>query len=132
MPPLPLEGKAVLSIGEGSGETAWPFFRHGARKVIGIEPNRDSAKRLRHNARHNSWNLEVIEEAFKVEHLELEHDFIKIDCEGGELVLLDNRVTRLRPCRMEFHPTVIGERNAVRLVSKFGSKRIGGWVWGSD
>lgn len=52
----------------------------------------------------NSWNLDSINDVFRLEHLSIPHDFLKIDCEGGETILF-NYEGSLGPCVIESHST---------------------------
>jgi len=88
LPPFPLKGKTVLDVGAGCGETALLYFLHGASKVIAIEPNANAVKYLYENIRGNHWNVEVFPEPFSLGHLNLDFDFMKMDCEGCEELLL--------------------------------------------
>jgi len=87
--PIPLEGKTVLDVGAGCGETALLFHLHGASKIIAIEPNSQAVECLVENAKVNDWNVETVPEYFSLEHLKYDFDFMKMDIEGGESVLLD-------------------------------------------
>ncbi|MGC9069467.1 MAG: FkbM family methyltransferase [Thermoprotei archaeon] len=88
VPPFPLLGRTVLDVGAGCGETALFFFLYGARKVIAIEPNVKAVSCLKENAERNRWNVKIIPEPFKLKHLEIQHDFMKMDCESCEQLLL--------------------------------------------
>jgi SAM-dependent methyltransferase len=125
-----LRGKTVLDVGAGNGETASFFFRNGASRVVCIERDRDAARLLSHNARRNGWNVQVMHASFEPKFLALQHDFLKMDCEGGEEGLLDSSVTSLKPCRIEVH---LEPRKYKALVQKFGLRSINGKdVWGKD
>ena len=88
LPPFPLLGTTVLDVGAGCGETALLYFLNGASKVIAIEPNANAVKYLYENIRGNHWNVEVFPEPFSLNHLNLDFDFMKMDCEGCEELLL--------------------------------------------
>lgn len=88
IPNFSLGGKTVLDVGAGCGETALLFFWFGAEKVIAIEPDSKAVEYLRENIAKNKWNIEVIPERFSLKHLKLDFDFVKIDSEGGEEMLL--------------------------------------------
>ena len=88
-PRLSLNGKTILDVGAGCGETALFFFRRGARKVICIEKDQSLLPFLTRNRILNQWNMEIIAEPFKLEHLSLlKFDYAKIDIEGAESALL--------------------------------------------
>lgn len=75
--------RTVLDIGAYVGDTAKLFLRAGAKKVICIEPNQQSAKRI------NFFGTEVYPEKFNpIKHLGLDFDVMKCDCEGYEMELL--------------------------------------------
>jgi SAM-dependent methyltransferase len=112
--PILLKEKTVLDVGAGMGESAAFFFSKGAKKVVAIEPNRQDFRLLRENAERNAWNVDAIQDVFKLEHLSIPHDFAKIDCEGGEEILLAYNHS-LGPCVIESHTAEITRR----LVEKF-------------
>jgi hypothetical protein len=101
LPRFSLKGKTVLDIGAGCGETAFFYFLHGAKKVVAIEPYVKAVSILRENAEINKWNVHIIPEKFKLEHLEIPHDFMKVDIEGGEVELLKVEINE--PCIVEVH-----------------------------
>jgi SAM-dependent methyltransferase len=113
--PIPLKDKTVLDVGAGCGETAAFFFSKGASKVVAVEPNPQAVKLLEANARGNSWKLDTIFDSFKLEHLSIPHDFLKVDCEGGETNLLEYTGPSLGPCVIEVH----SPRIAKDLMAKF-------------
>lgn len=98
-----LQGKTVLDVGAGSGETACFFFKHGASKVICIEPIHSKCEEIRDNAKQLQWNVEIRDKKFTLSDLEGQIDFAKIDCEGGEKILLDTRINILFPFCVEIH-----------------------------
>jgi len=128
-----LEGKTVLDIGGGCGETALFFFAHGAAKVIAIEQDPRAAQLAVLNGSANRWNYQVINEEAKLEHLAIPHDFMKSDIEGGERLFLDPSVKELGPCRIEIHgaygPRFMAEQKA--LIAKFHLKPIQTGIWGT-
>jgi len=106
LPHFSLDGKTVLDVGAGCGETAFLFFLHGARKVIAVEPNSKAIEYLRENIQRNKWNVEVIPGCFSLEHLKLDFDFMKMDAEGCEELLLS--LPRLdKPCVIEVHSNTL-------------------------
>ncbi len=88
-PPWSLEGKVVLDAGSGCGETAYHFFRWGAKKVIAVDQNPLACQVLRENADANGWDVEIHCEPFNEKHMFLDYDFAKLDVEGGERCLLN-------------------------------------------
>ena len=142
-----IKGKTVLDVGCGDGETAAFFFENGAKRVVGIEIMRGCAQNAKENAKRNGWDLDVLDEPFKLEHLAIPHDFVKIDIDGGERILLEYD-ENLGPCRIEMHPSLIGPiigrwgLDATitpdirdKIVEKFGLARIksaGTEIFGRD
>jgi hypothetical protein len=94
-------GKTVLDVGAGEGETVEFYRLQGAGKFICVEPDPQRAARLRENSTRNGWDAEVFEEPFSLRFLEREFDFMKMDCEGCEQILLGTRVAF--PCVLETH-----------------------------
>jgi len=119
-----LHGKTVLDIGAGCGESAWFFFKQGAKKVVAVESDKRCIPFLKINRDTNRWAMDIISARFSLQHLSIPHDFVKIDVEGAELILLDSPVKELGPCRVELHPTIIGEESAKRIEEEFGLVRI--------
>jgi SAM-dependent methyltransferase len=102
IPPFPLKEKNVLDVGAGCGETALLYFLHGASKVIAVEPDAKAVKYLEENVKENSWNVEIFQEPFSLKHLKLDFDFMKMDCEGCEELLLPIPEIR-KPSVVEVH-----------------------------
>jgi hypothetical protein len=94
-------GKTVLDVGAGEGETVELYRLLGAKKFICVEPDPKRAERLRENSARNGWDAEVFEEPFSLKFLERDFDFMKMDCEGCERILLGTRVAF--PCVLETH-----------------------------
>jgi hypothetical protein len=94
LPEFGLDGKTVLDVGAGCGETAYFYFLHGAKRVIAIEMDPVQLELLKKNAQLNGWNnntrqFKIIPRAFELQDLKREKfDFAKIDIEGGEADLL--------------------------------------------
>jgi len=114
LPPFSLKGATVLDIGAGCGETALFYFIHGVERVICVEPNPDLARIISENVRSNEWNVEVQARSFDTGMLNLDFDFMKMDCEGCEIRLLS--ADTLPSCVMEVHDGQILHA----LTSKFG------------
>jgi len=88
--PVSVNGKIVLDIGAGCGETAYLYFRNGARKIICVEPDPKAVECLSENAARHSWNVEVVPEIFNLDMLQqYRFDFMKMDGEGCEKDLLE-------------------------------------------
>ena len=94
-------GKTVLDVGAGEGETVEFYRLQGAKRFICVEPDSRRAIRLRENSARNGWEADVREEPFSLKFLEREFDFMKMDCEGCERILLGTRVAF--PCVVETH-----------------------------
>jgi len=107
---LDVKGKAVLDIGAFNGDTAKYFLRRGAAWVVCIEKEKKYADMIR------MPGVSVINEPFRLEHLEICHDCCKIDIEGYEEILLCKEPWELRPAIMEVH--------GKQLIDKFVLK---GW-----
>jgi SAM-dependent methyltransferase len=114
LPQFSLEGKTVLDVGAGAGETACFYILNGAKKVIAVEPDARAFSYLKANAERNHWNAELHNSCFALDFLGLQHDFMKMDCEGCEELLLG--VASIKPCVIEVHSDEI----ASRLSEKFG------------
>lgn len=108
LPTFSLRGKTVLDIGAGCGETAFFYVLYGAKKVVAIEPDRKATECLKENAKRNNWNIEIIQEAFKPEHLNIPHDFMKMDIEGHEIALLKAPI--IKPCIVEVHTNELARK----------------------
>jgi SAM-dependent methyltransferase len=121
IPPFSLKGKTVLDVGAGCGETVFLFFLHGAKKVIAIEPNVKAVKYLKENAKKNNWNVKIISEKFSLKHLNLDYDFMKMDGEGCEKLLL--KLPKIeKPSVIDVHGKKLFkkfiERGWIKLYSK--------------
>jgi hypothetical protein len=108
LPSFSLKGKAILDVGAGCGETAFFYLLHGAKKVVAIEPESKAANCLRKNTLRNKWNVQILPEPFKKEHLGIPHDFMKMDIEGRESELLN--VSYIRECIVEVHTDELRRR----------------------
>ena len=104
---FPVNGKTVLNVGAGEGETAAFFFSKGAKKFICVEPDASRAGKLLQNTERNGWNCTIIQGAFSNSHLTAEpFDFMEMDCEGCEASLLDPGLSPPLgsfPCTIEVH-----------------------------
>ena len=85
--PVDLKGKVVLDVGAGEGESALFFLRHGASHVYCIECCDYAFQNLKLNAR-NCARITPIHKLFDLQDLERKVDFLKMDIEGYEEVLL--------------------------------------------
>jgi hypothetical protein len=100
-------GKTVLDVGAGEGETVELYRLLGAKKFICVEPDPQRASRLRENSKRNGWETEVFEEPFSLKFLERDFDFMKMDCEGCERILLGMHLSF--PCMIETHGSSTAE-----------------------
>ena len=64
----------------------------------------------------NNWDMRIVEGAFETSMLDWKFDFMKMDGEGCETLLL--RVGSIPPCAIEVHDKVMVEA----LEKKFGMK----------
>jgi hypothetical protein len=72
---LPIPEKAtILDLGAGCGETAFFYLRHGAKRVIAIESNRQCFENINHNFGPSDQVISINERL----------DHIKCDIEGSE------------------------------------------------
>ncbi len=94
-------GKTVLDVGAGEGETVELYRLRGAKKFICVEPDPQRAAALRENSSRNGWEAEVHQESFSLKFLEMPFDFMKMDCEGCETILLGRQIPF--PCVLETH-----------------------------
>ncbi len=114
LPPWSLKGKTILDVGAGCGETALFYYRHGARKVIAVEPEVSLTSILERNAARNDWNMRIVGASFEPSMLEWDFDFMKMDGEGCENTLVTAR--SLPPCVIEVHDGTVLEN----LRRRFG------------
>ena len=84
-----LEGKTVLDLGAGCGETAYLFFKHGAKRVVAVEPNPVRAANFEKNVRRFGWDAKLYPRGFQPSDMDVPHDFLKSDTEGWEQLMLD-------------------------------------------
>jgi len=101
VPPSGLRGKTVLDIGAGCGETAKFFLEHGAAEVIAVEPYDVALRFLRLNAVGRS--IRVVPQSFSTEMLSLTHQFLKMDIEGYEALMIPFLDSYHGDCSVECH-----------------------------
>lgn len=104
-----LNGKTVLDLGACCGETAWLFFRHGAKKVICIEPNPNRWSLISYNGWKNGWNIENYNRKFQFSDLDIPRDFTKANIEGYEALFLQ-RPDKLGPMVLDVHDWYLVEK----------------------
>ena len=118
--PVDVKGKVILDIGAGEGESAVLYLSHGAEKVTAIEPNPVAFKVLEENVKANDLPIVAINEKFDLKHLQIDHDFLKMDIEGHEVSLLDLPADYdLGQCAIEGHP-LNGRFVGHEIAKKFG------------
>ncbi len=105
LPPWSLNGKTVLDVGAGCGETALFYYYHGAKRVIAVEPQTSLTRLLKKNMERNRWDMQVVEGLFQPSMLEWNVDFMKMDGEGCEDLLL--KAERIPPCAIEVHEKAV-------------------------
>lgn len=110
--PIEIKNKIVMTVGAGEGEDSRFFLKHGASKTVAIEINPIAFKLLNENAKHH--NILPINEPFDLNHLNIPHDFLKMDIEGYEEILLTTKLKT--PAVVEIH--------GLQLVERF---RRAGW-----
>ena len=121
LPPFGLEGMTILDVGAGCGETAHFFFEHGAARVVAIEPDRKALRFLRENSRRNKWHIRIVPRPFRIGDLQEKHDFMKMDGEGCERLLLRlPRDALLKPSVIEAHNVEV----TARLVTRFNLRPL--------
>ena len=98
--PIDIRNKTVLDVGAGEGETAKFFLEHGAKKVVCLESDVESYKNLYQNSK-RFRGIEPLNASFSLKHLYLDFDFLKMDIEGYEEVLLTTELTK--PAVIEVH-----------------------------
>jgi len=91
--PINLSGKSVLDIGAGEGETAKFFHDHGAARVICIECSNTAIVKLRLNAKQHQW-IKPLHKHFELSDLGMQFDFMKMDIEGYEEILLQTTLEK--------------------------------------
>jgi len=85
LPKEGIEDKTILDVGAGNGETAYFFFKHGARRVVCVESDAEARKILTQNIMVNDWYALVADFPFHPSLLKsYDYDFVKFDCEGCE------------------------------------------------
>jgi hypothetical protein len=106
--PVDLRGKVVLDIGAGEGETAMFFLKHGASKVVCVESCPDAYTYLAVNQRNHPHRITAINSKFQISQLNIAHDFLKMDIEGYEEVLLG--VKLVTPAAVEVHGLQLSDK----------------------
>ena len=86
--PINLTGKTVLDVGAGEGESAYFFLKHGAKRVVCVEPWDEAYANLELNAKFHKEIVPIFK-AFSLDDLKIpDIDFAKIDIEGYEEILV--------------------------------------------
>ena len=129
LPSFSLNGKTILDVGSGGGETAALFFEAGASKVIMVESDPTQESFARQNAKANGWSIDYYAELFSPKHFNLDFGWGKVDCEGGESCLLSSDVKPpFKPFVIELHPAILVKEVYDSIISKFGLLEVSeGW-----
>jgi hypothetical protein len=98
--PINVKGLTVLDIGAGEGETAKFYIDRGAKKVVCIEPEKTAFRTLKDNANRHP-EITPINKFFSLSDLSISHDFLKVDIEGYEELLLNTKLEQ--PAVIEIH-----------------------------
>jgi hypothetical protein len=121
LPPFSLTGKTVLDVGAGSGESAFFYNIHGASKIVCIESGDESPDDLKCLELNKAFlPITIIPHRFNLTDLQIPHDFMKMDIEGSESLLVDYHGT-LKPSFVESHSDSITKS----LLKNHGFKFIG-------
>lgn len=110
--------KVVLDIGATDGDVSWYFLQNGARRVIAVEMDDRWFAQLVHNYTDDPrvLPLQAIVDRGPILPLLMttfSPDLVKIDCEGGEVGILDCSGEILRSIKeyiIEVHPPEIRDR----------------------
>ena len=95
-------GKVYLDVGACCGESAHLAYRNGAASVTSIEMDPRRCAIIRRNAKRFGWpDFTLIERPFRIEDLDIPHQFAKLDIEGWEALLLERDL--LGPMSLEVH-----------------------------
>jgi SAM-dependent methyltransferase len=107
--PISVKGLTVLDVGAGEGETAKLFLDHGASQVICIEPYEKAFRYLKENAIKN--NIIPLFKKFELrDFTDNQFDFLKMDIEGYEEILLEAKVELECPAVIEVHGMQLWDR----------------------
>lgn len=121
--PTSIKGRTILDIGGGCGETALFYFHWGASSVICVEKDKDAARLAKKNLA--GFSATVLNEPFSRSHLDIPHDFMKMDIEGTETLLLSYD-GELKPCVIECHDPKteegLRERFRLKMVHRLGEQ----------
>lgn len=116
VPPRGLQGKRVLDVGAGCGESAKFFLENGALRVLCVENNVQARTRLELNARRHR-GVEVVGFNFNPDaQMRIPVDFVKVDIEGYEVQLYE--WLRLNP---EYNVDMVVEAHSVYQRDLFAS-----------
>jgi hypothetical protein len=108
--PIDVTDKTVLDVGAGQGESARFFLEHGATKIICIEPDPSATPNLAFNASKHK-ELECYFRCFQLSDLaDFQYDFLKMDIEGYEEMLLDLPTPLSKSYAIEVHGLQLAEK----------------------
>jgi hypothetical protein len=97
-----IKDKVVLDVGAGCGETALWFLSKGAKHVVAIESDDKAFELLVQNTKGHS--VDCISGKFNLDSLNIPHDYLKLDIEGGEDIMLQASDLRYdKPFVVEIH-----------------------------
>lgn len=110
LPPWSLKGKTVLDVGAGCGESAKFFLDNGAFRVVAVEPNRECWPYLEKNA--ESHSMHIVEDPFNPSMMlhDFDYDFVKMDIEGYESLLIPYLDYISVPMAVECHNKYVCDR----------------------
>ncbi len=120
--PSSAKDKTILDVGAGCGEPIFYYVLKGCRSFIAVEPDKTCANLLRQNAEENKLNVKIYNEALKKDHLGENYGFMKCDCEGGEALLLEQKIDK--PIALEVHGKHLMEKfckKGFTMVKDFGN-----------
>ncbi len=86
--------------------------------MVALEADFAVSSLLAKNVRRNQMNVRVVNDFFSLNHLSIPHDFLKMDIDGAEDVLLGYH-GKLRPCVIEVHEDKIVDLTKL-IVDRFG------------
>ncbi len=119
LPPDGVEGKTVVDMGAGCGETAQFYLLHGAKHVIAIESETHFVDFLKHNFAQDP----------RVTIVQAHIDMVKMDIEGGEKNMLveTHFVPYWKPLGVVGRGR-IGPAELWRLEKHRHMSRLSGWI----
>ena len=131
LPPDGLEGKTVIDVGGGCGETAKFFLEHGAEKVFVIESNPNCESYLKINSlNHPRLEYRICDFDF-LKIYSMKFDYLKLDIEGYEMGILNwVSVLKDRDVVLESHCNYITDLFLERGFSLIGKEDVDKQIFG--